>query len=70
MVFFSRFLTSSNNLLLIVVFNSSILADELPAKGLRRILTCLVVNNNLFGKLVSSLEMPIIFDDSLKTTSV
>ena len=32
--------------------------------------TCLLVNNNLCEKLVSSLELPIIFDDNLKTTSV
>ena len=34
------------------------------------IATCPLVNNNLCGKLVSSSELPIIFDDSLKTTSV
>ena len=40
------------------------------AKALRRFATCLTVNNDLCGKLVSSLELPIIFDDNLKTTSV
>ena len=33
-------------------------------------MTCQLFNNNLCGKLVSSLELPITFDDSLKITSV
>ena len=37
------------------------------AKALRRFATCLLVNNNLWGKLVSS--SPIIFDYDLKTSS-
>ena len=46
---------------------SSILAYDLLAKALRRVATCLLVNNNLWRKLVS--WSPIIFDDNLKTTS-
>ena len=45
------------------------LTDELYAKSLRRFATCLLGNNNLCGKLVLSLELPITFDNSLKTTS-
>ena len=33
-------------------------------------MTSLLVNNNLCGKLISSLELSTIFDDSLKTSSV
>ena len=44
--------------------------DELFVKALRRFATCLLINNKLYGKLVSSLELPIIFDDNLKTISV
>ena len=40
------------------------------AKTLQRFATCLLVNNNLRGKLVSLSELPIIFGDSLKTRSV
>ena len=32
--------------------------------------TYVLVNNNLFGKLVSSLEFPIKFDERIKVTSV
>ena len=39
-------------------------------KPLQRFATCLLVNNNLFGKLVSPLGLPIIYDDDLKTASV
>ena len=52
------------------VFDSLILAVEFFAKALRRIAACLLVNNNLCGKLVSSSKLPIIFDDSLKITFV
>ena len=51
-------------------FDNLISADELFAKALGRFATCLLVNNNSFGKLVSSLELPIIFDDNIKTISV
>ena len=50
------------------VFDNLISADELFAKDLRRFETCVLVNNNVWGKLVSL--SPIIFDDNLKTTSV
>ena len=50
------------------VFDNLILADELFAKALRRFETCVLVNNNLWGKLF--LLSPIILDDSLKTTAV
>ena len=38
-------------------------------KALRRFATCLLVNDNLCGKLFSSSELLIVFDDSLKPTS-
>ena len=41
--------------------------DELFAKDLRRLETCLSVNNNSWGKLVSL--SPIMSDDNLNTTS-
>ena len=50
------------------VFDNLISVDKYFAKALRRFATCLLVNNNLRGKLVSL--SPIIFDDNLKTTSV
>ena len=31
--------------------------------------TCVLINNNFCGKLVSSLELPITFDESFKVTS-
>ena len=46
----------------------NLISFYLSAKALRRFAACLLVNNNLWGKLVSS--SPIIFDDNLKTTSV
>ena len=51
-------------------FDSLISVDDLPTKALRRFTTCVLVNNNLRRKLVSSLELPVIFDDYLKTASV
>ena len=32
--------------------------------------TCLLVSNNLCEKLVSSLQSPVVFDDSFRVTSV
>ena len=49
------------------VFENLISADKLFAKYSRRLETCLSVNNNLWGKLVSL--SPIMFDDSLNTNS-
>ena len=44
-----------------------ILGDDLFAKAFWRFETCLLVNSNLWGKLVSPSRM--IFDGNLKTTS-
>ena len=52
------------------VFDNFILADNLFAKALWRFTTCLLVNNNLCGKLVSSLELSIISDEVLRVTLV
>ena len=52
------------------VFENLILVDVCLSKALRRLATCLLVSNNLSGKLVSTAGLPIIFDDSFKTTSV
>ena len=50
-------------------FNNFILADEPFKKALRSFETCVLVNNNLCGKLISSLEPPVTFDESFKVTS-
>ena len=50
------------------VFKNLISIDKLFAKALRIFTTCLLANNNLWGKLVSF--SPIMFDDNLDTTSV
>ena len=50
------------------VFYNLISVDDLLIKALRIFVTCLLVNDNLWGKLVSSL--PIVFDDNLKNTPV
>ena len=50
------------------VFDNLISVDDLLAKTLRRFSTCLLVNNNLWGELLSS--SPTIFNDNLKTTPV
>ena len=49
------------------VFDNLISVDKWFEKALWRFETCLLVNNNLWGKLVSL--SPTIFDDNLKTTS-
>ena len=46
------------------VFNNFILGNELFAKGLWN----LSISDNLYEKLVSSLESPITFDDSFSST--
>ena len=46
------------------------LADELFAKALQSIETCVLVNNNRCAILVSSFELPITFDIRFKVTSV
>ena len=43
------------------VFDIVILADELFAKASRSLEACVLLNNNLCEKLVSSLELPITF---------
>ena len=43
-------------------FDHFILADKPFAKALQSLKTCVLVNNNLYGKLVSSLESPTAFD--------
>ena len=52
------------------VFDNFILADELFAKVLRSLETHVLINNNLYGKLVSSLESPTTFDERFKVTFV
>ena len=51
------------------VFDSLKLTGKLFAKALQRFVTYLLGNNNLCAKLVSSSELPIIFDVNLETTS-
>ena len=46
------------------------LVDEPFAKALQIFETCVLVNYNLCGKLVSSVEFPIKFDKRFKVTSV
>ena len=52
-------------ILLIVYF---LLANKPFAKTLRIFETCISVINSLWGKLVSSLEFPIKFDERFKVT--
>ena len=52
------------------VFDDFILAEELFTKALRSLETCVLVGNNLWEKLFSSLESPTTFDESFKITSV
>ena len=52
------------------MFDYITLADEPFAKPLQSFETCVSVNNNVCGKLVSSLESPTTFDERFKVTSV
>ena len=52
------------------IFENFILVDEAFAKNLRILEAYVLVNNNLCGKLFSSLESPTAFDQSFKVTSV
>ena len=52
------------------VLENLILADQLFENTLRIVETCLSVSNNSCGKLVSSLESPIMLGDILVITSV
>ena len=45
------------------LFDNFILAAELFAKSLRSFETCVLVNNDLCGKLFSLLESPTIFEE-------
>ena len=51
-------------------FENFILADEPFAKALQIFETCVSVNNILCGKLVSSLEFSIKFEERFKINSV
>ena len=51
-------------------FDNYILAEELFAKALQSLETCVLVNNNLCGKLFSSLESPATFDEIFNVNSV
>ena len=46
------------------------LADKLFPKALQSLETCLSVNNDLFGKLVPSIESPITTDERSTVASV
>ena len=50
-------------------YDNFILADDLFAKALRSLETCLLVDNNLCGKLISSLESLITFESDFTTLS-
>ena len=52
------------------LFGNCILVDKLLPRALRSLETCVLVNNNLCGKLYSSLELPITFVERFKVTSV
>ena len=53
-----------------MIFDNFILADESIAKVLQSLEIWVLVNNNLRGKLFSSLESPTTFDEIFKGTSV
>ena len=52
------------------VFEDFILADRTFAKALQNVETCVLVNNNLYEKLVSSLDSPTTFDEIFEVTWV
>ena len=52
------------------IFGNFILAEEPFGKSLPSFETCILVNNNLCGKLFSSLESLKVFRESFKITSV
>ena len=47
-------------------FDNFILAEELFAKASQSFETCVLINNNFCGKLLSSLESSTTFDRSFK----
>ena len=52
------------------IYDNFILADKPIAKALQSHETCVLVDNYLCGKLVSSLDSPITFDKRFKVTWV
>ena len=52
------------------VFDNFIIADELSAKVLQSLKKVCIINNNLCGKKVSALELPITFNERFRVTSV
>ena len=52
------------------VFDNFILADQLFAKALRSLETCVLVNNHLSGRLLPSLESPITFDEIFEVSTI
>ena len=52
------------------IFENFVSADESFAKVLRIFATGILINNNLCGNLVSSLELLIKFDEIFKVTSI
>ena len=46
------------------------LADKRFGKALLSLQACVLINNNLLGKLVSPLELPIKFHERFKVASV
>ena len=68
-VFTYIFTNTFTYILYVRVFGNFIFADKLFAKALRSLKTCVLVNNNICGKLVSSLELPITFEEKFKVTS-
>ena len=56
--------------MLLIIVNNFVFAGELFAKTLQSFETCVLVNNNLCGKLYSSLGSPEIFYERLKVTLV
>ena len=51
-------------------FDNFILAEQLFANAFPSFETCVLVNNNLCGKITSSLELPTILDERFKVTSL
>ena len=58
-----------NRKVLLIVFFYAIEFLKLY-KALKLFITCLLVSNNLYGKLFSSLELPTTVDEIFKVTSI
>ena len=52
------------------VFESFALVDKPFTKALKIFETCILVNNNLCGKIISLLDLPTTFDERFEFTSV